>query len=181
MLENQQKIIILDRDGVINEDSDDYIRSPKEWQPIPGSIEAIAKLCRSSYKVFVFTNQSGIARGYFDLQTLEQMHHKMTTLVEKAGGKIEKIYFCPHSPADNCNCRKPKTGMLEQLQQENGIDLQKTIVVGDSIKDIDAAIRVGATPFMVMTGKGHRFSQNEIDQRAPKVFKDLAEIAKYLC
>ncbi len=150
------KLIILDRDGVINEDSDEYIKSVDEWEPIPGSIEAIAKLSLHDYRVVVATNQSGIARGYFDLDTLSQMHDKMHQLVSVAGGSIDAVFFCPHSPDDICDCRKPKPGMLLDISERLRIDLQGVPVVGDSLRDLQAAEAVGARPVLVRTGKGKR-------------------------
>ncbi len=148
------KLIILDRDGVINEDSDDYIKSLDEWTPIPGSIEAIAALSRAGYTVTVATNQSGIARKYFDEYELAGMHQKMCTLVEEAGGEISGVFFCPHGPEDNCDCRKPRTGLLEQIECEFGMSVENAPFVGDSAKDILAAKLAGCQPVLVRTGKG---------------------------
>ena len=150
---NQDKIVILDRDGVINQDSDAYIKSPEEWIPLEGSLEAIAQLNRNGYRVFIFTNQSGIARGYFDINTLELMHKKMDKMLQEVGGKIEKIFFCPHGPDDGCDCRKPNIGMLKQIEDHVGHSLESAFVVGDSKKDIKAAVKIGAKPNLVLTGK----------------------------
>lgn len=148
------KLIILDRDGVINEDSDDYIKSLDEWIPIPGSIEAIAALSRAGYTVTVATNQSGIARKYFDEYELAGMHQKMCSLVEDAGGEISGVFFCPHGPEDDCECRKPRTGLLEQIECEFGTSVENAPFVGDSAKDILAAKLAGCRPVLVLTGKG---------------------------
>ncbi len=150
------KLIILDRDGVINEDSDEYIKSVDEWQPIPGSIEAICKLSQHEYRVVVATNQSGIARGLFDLDALTQMHEKLHQLLNNAGGKVEAIFFCPHGPDDGCDCRKPKPGMLRDISDRLRVDLNGVPVVGDSLRDMQAAEAVGARPILVRTGKGAR-------------------------
>ena len=147
------KIVILDRDGVINEDSDAYIKSPEEWIPIEGSLEAIAQLNSCGYRIFIFTNQSGIAREYFTEETLGRMHAKMTEMLAEVGGKIEKIFYCPHGPDDDCECRKPKIGMLKQIEQHVNHSIEKAFVVGDSKKDIEAAIKVGAKPVLVLSGK----------------------------
>ncbi len=161
------KLIVLDRDGVINEDSDDYVKSVDEWQPIPGSIEAIARLSKAGYTVAVATNQSGIARGYFDEFELAAMHQKLCTLVEQEGGEVDGVFFCPHGPDDDCDCRKPKTGLLAQIECEFGTSVDKIPFVGDSAKDLLCAKLAGCTPVLVRTGKGERtFSEsteNELD------------------
>jgi len=148
------KLVILDRDGVINHDSDDYIKSPDEWISIPGSIEAIAKLNHAGFLVCVATNQSGIARGYFDILTLNKIHEKMLHETALAGGNIDGIFFCPHSPDDKCNCRKPLPGLLLQISKRFSISLENSFFIGDSKKDIQAAEMAGAKPILVRTGKG---------------------------
>ena len=151
------KLVILDRDGVINHDSDNYIRTVDEWQPLPGSIEAIARLSKAGFDICVATNQSGLARCYFDLSTLNLMHHKMTQLVEEQGGRIDKIEYCPHSPDDNCFCRKPLPGMYQHiLSCYPDIDPGKVYVVGDSLRDLEAAEVAGCPSILVKTGKGNR-------------------------
>jgi len=150
-------LIILDRDGVINQDSDNYIRSADEWIPIPGSIEAIAALSKAGYSIAIATNQSGLARGYFDNQILEAMHHKLVTLVNAAGGQIAHIAYCPHGPADDCDCRKPKPGLMHQISNALSIPLTTDVVViGDSIRDLEAGIKAGCTVVLVKTGKGQK-------------------------
>ncbi len=149
-----QPIVILDRDGVINQDSDNYIRSVEEWIPIPGSIEAIARLSRAGFFIAVVTNQSGLGRGFFSDIDLANMHNYMEQLVENAGGQIDALFYCPHLPSDNCLCRKPRTGMLEQLEQEFAISLKDAFYVGDAAKDIDAALAMSCRPILVRTGKG---------------------------
>ena len=150
------KWIILDRDGVINHDSDAYIKSPEEWLPIDGSIEAIARLNQAGYEVLVITNQSGLARHYFDQPTLGAIHAKMAALVSDADGNIHSIYFCPHGPDDECDCRKPKAGLFLQAAAEHNIDLARCYAVGDSIRDLEAAHAAGALPLLVETGKGRK-------------------------
>lgn len=149
-----QTLVILDRDGVINHDSDDYIKSVEEWVPIPGSIDAIARLSKAGYKVIVATNQSGLARGYFDEITLANIHSYMRSLVEHAGGNIDAVFYCPHGPDDNCACRKPLPGMLNQIEAEFNIHLEHTFFIGDSEKDIDVALAKRCRPILVRTGKG---------------------------
>ncbi|MGD9592925.1 MAG: D-glycero-beta-D-manno-heptose 1,7-bisphosphate 7-phosphatase [Candidatus Berkiella sp.] len=174
------KLIILDRDGVINEDSDEYIKSPQEWHPIPGSLEAIALLNQLGYTVSVATNQSGIARGYYSLETLMQIHQKMHNSVNALGGNIDSIFYCPHGPDDNCDCRKPKPGLLHQINSHYGISLENVPVIGDSWRDLQAAIAVKAKPFLVLTGKGLKTQQTHQDSLTKehiRVFADLLSFA----
>ena len=150
------KLIILDRDGVINQDSDAYIKSPDEWLPIPGSLEAIAKLNRAGYTVAVATNQSGLSRGYFDLKTLSAMHRKMEVLLSEHGGQIDAVFYCPHGPKDGCQCRKPSPGMLKEIGERFQANLEKVFFIGDTLSDIKAATAAGANPVLVRTGKGKK-------------------------
>ncbi len=147
-------LIILDRDGVINYDSDQFIKSPEEWKPIPGSLEAIARLCQADYRVVVATNQSGIGRGLFDVHTLNAIHDKMHKAVALAGGRIDAIFFCPHLADMDCFCRKPKTGMLEGIASRYNISLKGVPAVGDSLRDLNCAAKMDAQPILVLTGKG---------------------------
>lgn len=149
------KLIILDRDGVINYESRAFIKSTDEWIPLPGSIEAIAELTKAGYVIVIATNQSGIGRGYFDLDTLTAIHQKLHDTVHASGGHITKIYFCPHAPEDNCNCRKPRPGMLEQIAEDFNVDLAKIrpIYVGDSLRDLELGLATGCH-FMLVTGIG---------------------------
>lgn len=150
------KFVILDRDGVINEDSDNYIKSPAEWIPIDGSAQAIAQLHHAGFTVVVATNQSGVGRGYYSLDTLAAIHRKMEDHVRAAGGEIAAIFFCPHAPEDLCACRKPKPGLLDQINQHFNIDIQGAPVVGDSLRDLESGIARGCKPILVRTGKGRR-------------------------
>ncbi|MDI1232054.1 MAG: D-glycero-beta-D-manno-heptose 1,7-bisphosphate 7-phosphatase [Methylobacter sp.] len=177
MLKN--RYVLLDRDGVINQDSDNFIKSPDEWLPLDGSLEAIALLNEHGYKVVVITNQSGLARGLFDAAMLEQIHAKMQRMVAEKGGKIEAIYFCPHGPDDDCNCRKPKPGLLEQFATDNHVSLIGMAVIGDSLRDLQAAQAVGASPILVKTGKGQKTLTENPKLNIP-VFENLYDAAKYL-
>lgn len=150
------KLVILDRDGVINEDSDEFIKSADEWKPVPGSMEAIAKLNRAGYCVAVATNQSGIARGLFDMDTLQSIHTRMQSELAEHGAHLEGIFFCPHGPDDDCDCRKPKPGLFNRIEQLFGHSLDHVMAVGDSARDIQAARAAGAQPVLVRTGKGQR-------------------------
>lgn len=174
------KMVILDRDGVINQDSDEYIKSAEEWIPIPGSLEAIARIKKAGYLVTVATNQSGIGRGMFNLQTLNKMHDKFRTLLAQRGSEIDGIFFCPHTPVDNCVCRKPKPGLLLQIAQQFAIDLKQTVFVGDSYSDIQAARMVGAIPALVQTGKGMRTIEKHGFFDDVRVYTDLAHFAREL-
>lgn len=148
------KTIILDRDGVINVDSALYIKSPAEWKPIAGSLEAIARLNQAGYRVFVATNQSGLGRGLFDMDTLNAMHEKMHKCLSAAGGRVDAIFYCPHTADEDCGCRKPKHGMFERIAHVYNIDLKGVPTIGDSLRDLQAGSAAGCTPILVRTGKG---------------------------
>ena len=159
------KLIILDRDGVINQDSDLYIKSPDEWIPLPGSLEAIARLNQWGYRIVVCTNQSGIGRGLFGMDVLNAIHDKMIKAAAHAGGTIDAIFFCPHTNADDCDCRKPKPGMLREVGTRYNVDLTGVPVIGDSLRDLQSARAVGAQPMLVLTGKGKK---TKLDPVFPK-------------
>ena len=175
----KQRYILLDRDGVINRDSDDFIKSPEEWLPIEGSLEAIAMLNEHGYKVIVVTNQSGIARGLFDAAMLEKIHDKMHRLVNEKGGAITAVYYCPHGPESTCECRKPKAGLLKAFAADFDAELAKIFVVGDSLRDLQAAQAVGAQPILVKTGKGQQTLINN-PQFDSLIFENLYDAAKYI-
>jgi len=171
-----KKLVVLDRDGVINEDSDDYIKSPQEWIPIAGSLEAIGQLNHANYHVTVATNQSGIARKLFTMDNLVDMHNKMHRLTEEAGGRIDAVFFCPHAPRDDCDCRKPKPGMLIDIAKRFNVKLSEIYVIGDSLRDLQAAAAVNAKPMLVRTGKGEKVvnTLNESGLGNVPVFDNLA-------
>ncbi|MET0088919.1 MAG: D-glycero-beta-D-manno-heptose 1,7-bisphosphate 7-phosphatase [Candidatus Thiodiazotropha sp.] len=175
------KLIILDRDGVINQDSDAYIKNPEEWQPIEGSLQAIARFNRAGYHVYVATNQSGLARGLFTIETLNAIHRKMLEAVKAVGGQIDAILFCPHGPDDHCNCRKPKTGLYEEISTRCHTNLESIPVVGDSLRDLQAAIKVKATPILVRTGKGEKtLTALNKDHPEISVYDNLQHMAEQL-
>ncbi|SEK79092.1 D-glycero-beta-D-manno-heptose 1,7-bisphosphate 7-phosphatase [Ectothiorhodospira marina] len=174
------KLILLDRDGVINQDSPDYIKSPEEWTPLPGSLEAIARLTRAGWQVVVVTNQSGLARGLFDAATLEAIHQRMTQAVESVGGRLRGIYHCPHGPDNGCDCRKPLPGLFHQVARDLDVDLTGVPAVGDSPRDIEAATTAGCRPLLVRTGNGARaLAEGRIPQGIP-AYEDLAEVVQAL-
>ncbi len=179
------KLVILDRDGVINKESVDFIKSPDEWKPIKGSLEAIARMSQAGYDVAVITNQSGIGRGLFSADTLGQIHVRMIQHVQQHGGKIQSILFCPHHPNDNCTCRKPLSGMYEELASRLGVNYHGVFSVGDSVRDLQAAKKAGARPVLVKTGNGKKSlkeigNNSEIELDGTLVFDDLAGFANAL-
>ena len=173
------KLVILDRDGVINFDSVHFIKSPAEWKAIPGSVEAIARLTQAGYRVVVASNQSGIARGLFDMDTLNAIHDKMQRAVKTAGGRIDAIFYCPHSADSTCDCRKPKPGMLQTIAAHYGADLTQCWFVGDSLGDLQAAQTVDSQPVLVKTGKGLLTLAKELPVNT-LIFDDLAAVAAEL-
>lgn len=175
----QCRFVLLDRDGVINDDSIDFIKSPEEWIPIEGSLEAIALLNKAGYEVAVITNQSGLARGLFDEATLFQIHDKMQSLLAEKGGRISAIYYCPHGPESTCRCRKPKPGLIEQFSQEYRADLKSVYFIGDSLRDIQAAQAVDAIPILVKTGKGLNTVAKPPSLNIP-VFENLYDAVQYI-
>lgn len=174
------KLIILDRDGVINFDSDQFIKSPDEWKPIPGSLEAIARLTREGWRVVVATNQSGLARGLFEMATLNAIHAKMHKAVAQAGGRIEAVFYCPHAAESNCGCRKPRPGMFNEIAARYGRELQDVPAIGDSLRDLQAAISVGAQAVLVRTGKGERTLVAGGLPENTAVYADLSEAVDHL-
>jgi D-glycero-D-manno-heptose 1,7-bisphosphate phosphatase len=174
------KLVILDRDGVINYDSVQFIKSPAEWKPITGSLEAIARLNQAGYRVVVATNQSGIGRGLFDMDTLNAIHDKMHRAIQAVGGRIDAIFYCPHPADSKCACRKPKPGMFERIASCFNIELAGTPAVGDSLRDLQAAAAVGGRPLLVLTGKGKMTQAEGNLPEGTLVFSDLAATVDYL-
>lgn len=177
---NPLKLIILDRDGVINEDSAHFIKLPAEWKPIAGAIEAIARLNQAGFRVVVATNQSGIGRGLFDMATLAAINDKMVEMVFRQGGRIDAIFFCPHTADDNCRCRKPATGMFNDIATRFKISLNGVPTIGDSLRDLQAGAAVGCAPYLVMTGKGKKTKAEGGLPIGTKIFADLAEAVHHL-
>ncbi|HKB59584.1 MAG TPA: D-glycero-beta-D-manno-heptose 1,7-bisphosphate 7-phosphatase [Gallionellaceae bacterium] len=174
------KLVILDRDGVINHDSDQFIKNPEEWKPIPGSLEAIARLSQAGYRVVVATNQSGVGRGLFDMAVLNAIHDKMCKAVAQAGGRIDAIFFCPHAADANCDCRKPKSGMIEEIAARYNMSLEGVPAIGDSLRDLEATARLGAQPILVLTGKGAKTRAKGGLPEGTLIYPDLAAAAATL-
>jgi D-glycero-D-manno-heptose 1,7-bisphosphate phosphatase len=174
------KLIILDRDGVINRDSDDFIKSPDEWIALPGSLEAIARLNQAGYKVAVATNQSGIARGLFTVLTLNAIHQKLHTSAQQIGAHVDAIFFCPHASVDNCDCRKPKPGMVRAIGKRFETGLKGVTIVGDSLRDLQSGYVLGCTPYLVLTGKGQKTREKGGLPPGTQVFADLAAVTDHL-
>jgi D-glycero-D-manno-heptose 1,7-bisphosphate phosphatase len=172
------RLVILDRDGVINQESEAFIKTPEEWIPIAGSIAAIARLYKNGYTVVVASNQSGIARHLLSLDTLAAIHGRMKREVEAAGGKIDSIFFCPHGPGDACDCRKPKPGLFRQIAQRYGVKLDGIPMIGDSERDLQAARAVDGRPILVKTGNGLKTLDEDHD--VEEVYNDLAAAAAQL-
>ncbi|MGI9322397.1 MAG: D-glycero-beta-D-manno-heptose 1,7-bisphosphate 7-phosphatase [Pseudomonadales bacterium] len=173
-----KNFVILDRDGVVNLDSPKYIKSPDEWRPVPGSLEAIALLTQEGYEVYVATNQSGVARGLLSLDLLGAIHERMQEAAIEAGGRITDIRFCPHHPDDQCDCRKPEPGMLLDLANAHGLSLKGNPYVGDSLADLDCADAVGCLPVLVRTGNGEKTLQQR--PRHQPVYDDLLAFVQTL-
>jgi D-glycero-D-manno-heptose 1,7-bisphosphate phosphatase len=174
------KLVILDRDGVINYDSAAFIKTPDEWKPIPGSLEAIAHLTQAGYRVVVATNQSGIGRGLLDMVSFNAINDKMCKAAVQAGGRIDAIFFCPHANTDNCGCRKPATGMFKEISERFGLDLKGVPAIGDSLRDLQCAATVGALPVLVLTGKGKKTEAEDGLPENTKIFADLSAAADAL-
>jgi D-glycero-D-manno-heptose 1,7-bisphosphate phosphatase len=182
---NPLKLVILDRDGTINVDRGDYVKSVDEWVPLPGALEAIARLNHAGWHTVVATNQSGVGRGLFDMAVLNAMHLKLNHLLHELGGRIDAVFFCPHAPLDACTCRKPLPGLFEQIGERYGVALTEVPAVGDSLRDLQAAVAAGCQPHLVRTGKagalGHE-ALAELLEKVPgtKVHADLAAFAEAL-
>lgn len=179
MPQTPPKLVVLDRDGVVNLDSDQFIKTPDEWIPIDGSLEAIASLNQAGYRVVIASNQSGIGRGLFEMSALNAMHEKMHKALANLGGRVDAVFFCPHTAADGCDCRKPKAGMLEQLAERFGVELKGVPLVGDSLRDLEAGLAVGCAPHLVLTGKGRRTEQKGGLPPGTLIHDDLRAFARW--
>jgi D-glycero-D-manno-heptose 1,7-bisphosphate phosphatase len=174
------KLVILDRDGTINHDSDEHIKSPDEWKPIKGSLEAIARLVQANYRIVVATNQSGIARGLLDTATLFAIHDRLQRAAAQVGGRVDAFFFCPHAADSSCECRKPRPGMLLEIGRRFNVPLEEVYMVGDARRDLEAAAADGTRPALVLTGKGRKTRDEGGLPAGTQVFQDLAEFAAKL-
>jgi D-glycero-D-manno-heptose 1,7-bisphosphate phosphatase len=174
------KLVVLDRDGVINRDSDQFIKTPEEWRPIPGSLEAVARLNHAGYRVVVATNQSGLGRGLFDMAMLNSIHEKMHKALALVGGRIDAIFYCPHTADSECECRKPRAGMLREIGIRFGVEMSGVPCIGDSLRDLQAAEAIGAQPMLVLTGKGEKTLREGNFPKNTVIFPDLAFAASAL-
>lgn len=174
MLTSTPKLVILDRDGTINKESDQFIKTVDEWEPLPGALEAIARLSQAGYQVVIATNQSGLGRGLFDMVALNAIHDKMNQMLAQVNGRVEAIFFCPHVACELCRCRKPRPGLFEQIAERFRVDLQGVPAVGDSLRDLQAAATAGAVPCLVLTGNGAKTQENTDIPEGTLVYEDLA-------
>ncbi|WP_282811621.1 D-glycero-beta-D-manno-heptose 1,7-bisphosphate 7-phosphatase [Thauera humireducens] len=174
------KLIILDRDGVINADSDQFIKSPDEWKPLPGALEAIARLNQWGWRVVVASNQSGVGRGLFGMDTLNAINDKMVRSLAQVGGRLDAIFFCPHAADSTCDCRKPKSGLFQQIAERFSVDLTGVPCVGDSLRDLQAGVSMGCEPYLVLTGKGMKTREDPELPPGTKIFPDLDAVAAAL-
>lgn len=176
------KLVILDRDGTINADSDEYIKSPDEWRPLPGALDAIARLNHAGWHTVIASNQSGLGRGLFDVASLNAMHAKMHKMLAAQGGRIDAVFYCPHSPDEGCRCRKPQPGLFEQIAERFGVDLKGVPVVGDGLRDMQAGAAAGCEPHFVFTGKGEPLKGQLLPAEFPpgtRTHEDLAAFAEW--
>ena len=178
------KLVILDRDGTINVDSDEFVKTPEEWKPLPGALEAIARLNHAGWHVAIASNQSGLGRGLFDVAALNAIHARMHKMLSALGGRIDAVFYCPHSPSEGCQCRKPLPGLFEQIGERFGVDLRTVPVVGDSARDLEAGVAVGCQPHLVLTGKAEALRGQPLPADAyppgTRVHQDLAAFADWL-
>ena len=177
------KLVILDRDGTINADSVEFIKSPDEWMPLPGALEAIARLNHGGWHVVVASNQSGLGRGLFDVVSLNAIHAKLHKALAAVGGRIDAVFYCPHTPDDKCRCRKPEPGLFEQIGERYGIDLKGVPVVGDTVRDVVAGAAAGCEPHLVLTGHGAQYAGRALPDTFPagtQVHQDLSAFADWL-
>ncbi len=177
------KLVILDRDGTINSDSDDFVKSPDEWLPLPGALEAIARLNHAGWRVVIASNQSGLGRGLFDVASLNAIHAKMHKMLAAAGGRIDAIFYCPHSPEESCTCRKPLPGLFEQIGARMGVPLKGVPTAGDSLRDLHAGVAAGCEPHLVLTGKSAHHNGGTRPEGLPEgtvLHADLSAFADFL-
>ena len=177
------KLIILDRDGTINRDSDDFVKTPEEWIPLPGALEAIARLNHAGWHVVIASNQSGLGRGLFDVASLNAIHVKMHKMLAAVGGRVDAVFYCPHSPEESCTCRKPLPGLFEQIGARFGVPLKDVPSAGDSLRDLQAGAAAGCEPHLVLTGKSAQYLGGEPPEGLPagtSIHPDLSAFADFI-
>ena len=177
------KLVILDRDGTINSDSDDFVKTPDEWVPLPGALEAIARLNHAGWHVVIASNQSGLGRGLFDVASLNAIHAKMHKMLAAVGGRVDAVFYCPHSPEESCNCRKPLPGLFEQIGARFGVALKSVPTAGDSVRDLLAGAAAGCEPHLVLTGKSASYQGGGQPEGLPpgaRLHSDLAAFAEFI-
>jgi len=177
------KLVILDRDGTLNQDSAEFIKTPEEWLPLPGALEAVARFNHAGWHVVIASNQSGLGRGLFDVSMLNAIHAKMHKMLAAVGGRVDAVFYCPHAPDEGCHCRKPESGLFEQIGERYGVDLRGVPTAGDTARDVLAGARVGCEPHLVLTGKGAAYRGRRLPHNFPKgtqVHEDLAALADFL-
>ncbi len=183
MMTGNMKLVILDRDGTINEDSAEFVKAPEEWAPLPGALEAIARLNHAGWHVVIASNQSGLGRGLFDVAMLNAVHAKMNKMLAAVGGRIDAVFYCPHTTDDKCRCRKPGPGLFEQIGERYGVDLGDVPMAGDAVRDLIAGATAGCEPHLVLTGKGAAYRNRPLADTFPaatRVHADLAAFADFL-
>lgn len=177
------KLVILDRDGTINADSDDFVKTPDEWHPLPGALEAIARLSHAGWRVVVASNQSGLGRGLFDVASLNAIHAKMHKKLAAVGGRIDAVFYCPHSPEELCTCRKPLPGLFQQIGSRFGVPLSGVPTAGDSVRDLVAGASAGCEPHLLLTGKSAQFIDGGQPEGLPAhtvLHRDLAAFVEFI-
>ena len=182
-MQSTMKLVILDRDGTINSDSDDFVKTPEEWLPLPGALEAIARLNHAGWHVVIASNQSGLGRGLFDVASLNAIHAKMNKMLAALGGRVDAVFYCPHSPEESCNCRKPLPGLFEQIGARFGVPLKGVPTAGDSLRDLLAGAAAGCEPHLVLTGKSAQYRGGVPPEGLPPgtlVHQDLSAFADFI-
>ena len=179
------KLIILGRDGILNEYRDDHVKAPAEWVPIPGALEAVSRLNHAGWHAVVATNQAGIGRGMIDMASVNLIHAHMNKLMQAQGARLDAVFFCPHTPEEQCDCRKPLPGMMLEIGERYGVDLDHVPVAADTLRDLQAAHAAGCEPHLVRTGRAAQLDDAVVEQwckQVPgvRVHADLSAMAEQL-
>ncbi|WKB55130.1 D-glycero-beta-D-manno-heptose 1,7-bisphosphate 7-phosphatase [Eleftheria terrae] len=179
------KLVVLGRDGIINRFREEHVASPSEWEPLPGALEAVARLNHAGWQVVLATNQPGLGTGLLDMASLNAVHRHMNELLARHGARVDAIFICPHTAADRCDCRKPAPGLLLKIGERFGVNLDQVAVAGDTVRDLQAAHAAGCEPHLVRTGRSALLSAEEAESLAAqvpgsRVHADLAAFAEHL-